>query len=874
MRVFFFFYIVICPIFSFSQGIKISGAIKDKLNAGIENASVVIYSLDENIIAFTHCDEKGDFNIAFATPEANSIKVSVSSLGYIKKETMLQIDNKSDLKLSLILEDKVETLSEIVINSDQKIKIDNDTTSIKVSSFINKTEQTIEDILKKIPGIEVQKDGSIKAHGKPIDKLLVEGEDMFDKNYKFLSRNLDAKVLDLVQIIDYFDDNPVLKRLNNSDKVAINLKLKKGLTNVWFGNITLGSGIVSENRWKESLSLGLLKKSIKLFYFGDYNNQGEKASEMITTNIPEKSNFSTDRFEYKTKSLYNIGNNEVEFFSKTQSIFNAAFLNSLSFTTKMNKKTSLRGVVYVVNDKQKQNSFSLTNYNLDHSQISFTEDNFYKSNKTLSSAELELKWYPNDKNYITNLFVFKDNPNRISNDLLFNTDQINQSLKTENYTFYNHFNHSYQVSANSVLNNYLYLGNDKIVEKTSIFSLALNSFFNANEHSYINQNVSNKLFYFGGVSKLISKFRKIDLTNNIQIEYSKEQLASTFLIDNLEIIDYQGILLLNQLKLVSDNVLRYNFSKKVDFTAGINLQNNVFDAPNVKEKIFIVNPTVSFNIKKTGFGNFSLSYSKNNTIPNSNQLVNNYQLVDYRSFLKGATYQNQLKNSLVSFNYYLFNDEKRFSISSGLFYASAKSIFNTETTLTNNLNFKTYRQTSGGNSYNFNFSFVNYIRKLKIASKIETTQMWNISPVNVNSNLFIDAKSYNNSIKYSLTTYFNRPINFDSGFTYNYNQSDFNGVKTNNTVQDFFLNGNYEISNELLVELNNSFYIVNNRNYSFNNIILNYSPKESKFSYRLFFNNIFNEKEYAFVSIDNYIYYQSKVQLVPRYLLLTAKYRF
>ena len=322
-------FILLFSLFSFSQEITIKGIIKDNKNRGIQNASVSILDESDDFLGYAFTDENGLYSISFDKSKNETIKIEISCLGYKK---IIQFINSRNQIQNYQLEEKIESLQEVVVESSKKIKINQDTTYIKVSSFGNKTEQTVEDILKKLPGIEVTKDGSIKAHGKTIDKLLIEGEDIFDKNYKMLSKNLDAKVLDEVQIIDNFEDNPIFKKINNSDKVALNLKLKKGLNNVWFGNVTLGSGIVSENRWKESLNLGLLKKKIKLFYFGDYNNLGEKATDLINANVIDKSSFSDDRFEYKAKSLYNISNNEVGFFSKTQSIFNNAFLNSLSFT--------------------------------------------------------------------------------------------------------------------------------------------------------------------------------------------------------------------------------------------------------------------------------------------------------------------------------------------------------------------------------------------------------------------------------------------------------------------------------------------------------------------------------------------------------------
>lgn len=856
----------------FSQQIKLKGKIIDQENRSIQSASVSIIDDNDNNLGYNYSDEDGSYSILFEKPKSEKITVEVSCLGYHKKTLFMNI--KTNTIQNFILEEKIESLQEIVVESGKKIRIEQDTTTIKVASFGNKTEQTVEDILKKLPGIEVSKDGTIKAHGKTIYKLLIEGDDMFDKNYKLLSKNLDAKVLDAVQIIDNFEDNPILKKLDNSDKVALNLKLKKGKTNVWFGNITLGSGIISENRWKESLNLGLLKKKIKLFYLSDYNNLGEKASDLIYTNVIDKNSFSNERFEYKTKNLFNINKNEVQFFSKTQSIINNAFLNSLSFTKKINPKTSLRGVVYLADDNQNQNSFSETKYNIDNNPISFTENNFYNNHKTLASTELELKYYANEKNYITNLFIFKNNPNKLNNNLIFNSDQVNQSSKTENYTFYNHFNHTYQLSENKALNNYIYFGNDKINENSKINSPFLNNFLNTNINDIVNQIANNQLFYIGGKSKLISKFRKLDITNSLQFELNQEQFKNTFLVNNNSNTNYENNTKLNQIKIIFDNTIRYNFSKKIDFTANVNFQNINFDTQIVKNNIFLINPTISLNIKKTGFGNFSLSYSENNTLPEINQLTFNNQLIDYRSFLKGTLYSKPLKNTISSFTYYFYNDEKRFSINTSVFYIKSQSIFNTESTLTNDFNFATYKQTNGGESYNFNFSFINYIRKLKLASKIETTQMWSSMPINANSNEFLQAKNYNNTIKYSATTYFKIPINFDCGFTYNYNQSVFNNIQSNNTTKDFFVNINYSISKTWLAEFNNSFYYVNKQNYSFNNIVVNYNPIESRFSYRLLFNNIRNENEYTFITISNYTYYKSSINLVPRYLLCSVKYRF
>lgn len=863
--------IFLFSVFSFSQNSTIKGKITNQQNRGVQSASVSLLDENNDFLGYNYTDANGNYTILYEKIKTNYLTIKVSCLGYY--QTSKSLSNTNNIQ-NFILEEKVESLQELVLEPSKKIRINKDTTYFKVASFSNKTEQTVEEILKKIPGIEVTTDGTIKAHGKTIDKLLIEGDDVFGKNYKILSKNLDSKALEEVQIIDNFEDNPVFKKLNNSDKVALNLKLKKGLNHVWFGNASIGSGIMSEDRWKESINLGLIKKKIKLFYFGDYNNLGEKATDIIVNNIIEKTTFGDDRFEYKTKYLYNIANNDVQFLSKTQSVFNNSFLNSLSCTSKLNKNLSVRGVTYFVKDVQNQNSSTITKYNLESNPISFTEDNFYVNRKTLASTEIELKYLPNDKNYITNLLIFKNNPNIIANNLLFNTDRINQNSNSENYTIYNHFNHSLHVTKKTALNNYFYVGNDKVNENSTILSPFLNSFLGLDANEIIKQNANNKLFYIGSKSKLISNFRKINLLNTIQFEYSTEQFKNNFIANNQNITTYENNSKLKILNLSQENTIRYNFSKKTDLTVNLNFQNSQFEYNSFLKNLFLINPSIYFNINKTGFGNFSLSFSESNSLPEINQLTANFLLIDYRNFLQGTTFQKSLKNQITGFNYSYYHDIKRFSINTNIFYSNSKSIFNTSSNLTKDFNFNSYIQTIGGDSFNFNFSFVNYIRKLKLASKIETLNIWIATPLNINSNELSNAKTYSNSIKYSATTYFKIPINFDFGFLYHYSNSDFQGIKTNNTTKDAFLNINYKVTKSILAESNNSIYFLNNQTYSFNNLVVNYTPQESKFSYRIMLNNLTNENQYTYISINNYSYYQSIIQLVPRYVLGNIKYRF
>jgi hypothetical protein len=862
------------PLTILSQEIKLSGTIKDNQNRGIESASVVVLDDTENTLAFTFSEEKGNYSLIFNKPVNNIITVVVSSLGYTKKEIKIDITENFTVLQTFILQEKSEILHEILIEANKKIKIDRDTVTIKVASFINKTEQTVEDILKKIPGIEVQKDGSIKAHGKNIHKLLIEGEDLFDKNYKVLSKNLDAKVLDAVQIIDGFEDNPILKKMNNSDKVALNLKLKIDKQNIWFGNITAGAGIASDNRWKEGINLGLLKKKIKFFYLSDYNNSGEKATAQISESSISNNLFDEDRIEKKSENQYKINSNENSSFSKSQSIFNKAFFNSISFTKKIKPTLTLRGVGYFANDNQIQNSLSKIFYGVGEIPITNSEVSTYSSKKTLASGELELKYFVNQNNFITNLFIYKNNPNNIHQDLIFNENQINQTSNIKNQTFYNHLNHSYSISNNMILNNYVYFGKDKVNERNKIISPFLNDFLNANPNAMILQIGNNSKQYFGIKSKLIKKYKKLENVVALQYEENEEIIESNFLVENNSNSVYEPYTKLTQSLFTIENGIRYNFSKQMDLTASLNYTQNHFERNFNQNNISILNPKASLNTKKTSIGNFTLSYAENCDAPEISYLTTNYRLKDYRSFIKGSDSVDFLKNKIISFSHTLFNDEKRFSVSTTLSYIKFKKIMNSENNITNNFNFEFYNLTKGGESYNGTFNIINYFRKLKLATKLETSQNWSENPTKVNSKDFNSLKSYFSSYVFSATTYFNLSFNFDFGLNYNYYQTTFDDNLTKNETKDAFINSNYKISKTWLAEINSTFYQINSNNYSFINAVINYNPEECRFSYRMALNNLTNEDEFSLITLDNYTSQKTTIKLVPRYLLATVKYRF
>ncbi|SFB91612.1 CarboxypepD_reg-like domain-containing protein [Zunongwangia mangrovi] len=266
----------------------VQGIVQDSITSEtIEGASVILKQ-DTRFLAFGYTDAKGVFKLSIPEFQENLVLVA-NSMGFAKQEISLL---KNQQSYSVKLAPQVESLDEVLLQPDEKIVIKTDTLRYKVSAFTNKTEQTVEDVLRNIPGVEIDGDGNIKAQGQYIKKILIEGDDLADNNYKIISKNLDAQVLDEVEVISNYEENPVLKKFLNSDAKVLNLKLKEDRKTVLFGTNTAGIG--NRERSKLESNLGLIKEKIKFLNLGKWNNTGEWADEQLSNYVSENSSGFND----------------------------------------------------------------------------------------------------------------------------------------------------------------------------------------------------------------------------------------------------------------------------------------------------------------------------------------------------------------------------------------------------------------------------------------------------------------------------------------------------------------------------------------------------------------------------------------------------
>lgn len=247
---------------------------RDSLNKPLNTASLVAINQDTKALdAYTITEEDGVFSLKLQPQK--KYKIQVSALGLQTINDLLETQ-EGDIKKEYVLRSEI-LLDEVVVK--MPVVVRGDTLIYDADSFKNGSERKLEDIIDKLPGVEINDNGQIEVEGKVVNKLMVNGKDFFEGDTKIATKNIPSSTVDKIQVLRNYGDVGQLRNVrNNQDNVAINIKLKSGKERFWFGNVTFGGGNAPEE------TLYLLQP--KLFYYspkytinfiGDINNTGEVA---------------------------------------------------------------------------------------------------------------------------------------------------------------------------------------------------------------------------------------------------------------------------------------------------------------------------------------------------------------------------------------------------------------------------------------------------------------------------------------------------------------------------------------------------------------------------------------------------------------------
>lgn len=888
---------------AFSQNIRFEGLIVDDKAIGLEMANVMAINQATNAMdSYAITNDKGRFQLSL---KANaSYKIKVSFIGFQAKEIVLQTGSEN-ITQNIVMQEGV-ALDEVEIVHEMPVSIKGDTIIYNSDSFTNGTERKLGDILKKLPGVEVNKDGQIEVEGKAVSKLMVDGKDFFDGDTKLGVQNIPADAVDKVQVLRNYNEVSQMKGLeNNEENVAMNIKLKAGKKNFWFGDLTGGLGVGHEDtRYIANPKLFYYSPKYSLNLLGNFNNIGELPFTMQDyfkftggfRNMMRNggTNFNVNSNDLGMSMMRNNRAKDIE----TQ--FGAA-----NFSYNPSKAWTLSGFgILTSSDTEMETTSKNTYLNTETGEVE-TEQNSEENSLQKSSLglfKLSSSYIPNENVHFDYDVLLKTSKQDENVGLL--TSETSRGITLDQDIYTNKNQNPFSINQNL---NYYHTLNSK-----NVFTFLAQHLYQ-DEDPFYNANLKLQPFDLAGY---ISGQNRNNLSQERYVKTNKLDAKADY---------YYMLTQKSNINLTLGNTYSYqNFDSNIFQILDNGANNNLTAPENNNDVSYIFNDVfLGLHYKFiTGKFTFNPGVSFHSYSMNNQQLGTEFKR-DFFRVLPDVYALYQIKKSeTLTYNFNLQNDFTDIAqLAEGNVFSSYNSLFRGERRLENALSqnhslryfkFNMFNQTNVS-------AFLNYNKRVDAVKRIASFEGINQTSTPYNSN-FADetltgflrygrsfARYYKASVSASLSWMKNNNIQVNrltnlavptttETFTQNYNMSFSTNFKNlpslevgyavtiNDYQNDIFYNNSpfanleYYFMEAFSFKAEYEFNKYTNKSkttdneYDFLSASLSYQKKDSKFEYKFGATNLLNTRTLNDDSFSQFYTRTSQYRVQPRYLIFTVRY--
>jgi len=415
LRKYIYILFVLCvslPVKNLSAQWRVSGTVTDLHRKPATGISVVILKTGSgSIVGFASSDSKGRFAISVNHPFiADSFAIQINSFGYAGQQRI--IHSPADTQ-DFILRDEASQLPGVVVKAAPKpIRAQGDTISYQVEKFSRTTDRTIGDVIKRLPGVEVDGQGKITYQGKAINRFYIDGDNLLDDKYNIATNAVPADMIATVQVLDKHQPIRALENIQYSDAPAMNIITKADARTriVGEGNAALGLPSLHDI----TVNALLLKKKTKFINYLKLNNAGNDLStEIISHNAAD----NASRIGYQPiRSLVGSNMASPPAIGKKRYLFNNSVLPSINDLVNLGKRTQLRINAYDFIEKQYQSFNKNTVLYFPGNEVRYSEKQDGRAASNTFRTQLNLN--VNDSSYYLN------------NNLIIENETVNNSAST------------------------------------------------------------------------------------------------------------------------------------------------------------------------------------------------------------------------------------------------------------------------------------------------------------------------------------------------------------------------------------------------------------------------------------------------------------
>lgn len=879
---------VLLTVFCLTNFIKgysqyiVEGLVTNNKNEPALLVNVFLEDSSNQIVFNTITGNHGEFT--FKSISKGNYTIHFSGLGY--KKTSINIDVNNNIDISIKLEEKTIQLNEVIVQAERPISIKKDTINFKTKFFATGTEQTVEDLLKMIPGLQIDAEGTIKVNNQEIEKIMVDGDDFFEKGYKILSKNMPAYPIEEVEVLKNYSNNRLLKGVEESNKVALNLKLDEKSKRIWFGNAEMKMG--NNNFYELKSNLMNFGKKNKYYFLTNLNNIGYNAIGDVEHLIhPFKMNEPAGTADnQQANSLLALSQPDLDF-KRSRFNFNNAELLSLNAIFNPTEKLKIKTLGFFNSDETDFYKNSTDAISTNGTNFINTEGYRLRNKYKIAFGKVDISYNISKNQMIEAATKFNYGNFNDNSSLVFNGTSTIEQLQHDNKLIDQKISYTNKVKDNKVL---LISGrfiNEELPENYTVNQIFFKDFFpqysNANN---VGQTSNNKMQFIAINGHILDRKENDDLLE-VQFgnELRKDVLKTTFsifegenLLDNPNGFQNKISYQVNNLYVKGKYLLNIDpisFVGKLDIHQLFNKRQN--NGISNFQNPFFINPSLGLNWKINEKNKIKTSYAFNTTNATVLDVYTDYVLTGYRSFTKGTDSFNQLNASNLVFNHTFGNWSDQFFANTFILYAKNHDFFSTNTIIEQNFSqtekilIEDREFLSLNSKLDYFFKFISSNIKLDLG--YSSSEFKNI--VNNSGLRNITFKNYNYGLE--LRSGFKGVFNYHIGTKWSTSQiiTPSSNSFTNNIS---FLDLSFVFNEKIDMQLQSERYYFGNltfyNTYYFLDFDIQYKLIQDKLTLGLTGKNIFNSRQFRNYSITDIGYSTAEYRLLPRFVLFKSEFRF
>ncbi len=369
-----------------AQDVFLKGSIIDSLQVPLAHTNVLAFPENSSNVSFAISDMNGTYSLSLS--KGVPYNIEVSHIGYRKKTFQITLDSNGER--TIVMYPEVDQLDEVVVRYKIPIEVKEDTIIYDTDAFVSGKERKLREVLKKLPGLEVDRLGNVTVKGKKVTTVLVEDKTFFTGNSKLAVNNIPANVVDQVEILENYNRIGMLKGLEDSNEVAMNIHLKKDRNKFTFGDIEAGGGV--EDRYLVHPNVFYYSPKTNVNFIGDANNTGEK-SFTLNDYIEFEGGFG-QMINNPNKYVDLLNGDFARFLANDNFRENRNAFGALNISRSLGEKIDLNGYA-IINDGKAENQTAVLNrYSRNDGELLEDRSTLGQLENTFVIGKLTLEYKP------------------------------------------------------------------------------------------------------------------------------------------------------------------------------------------------------------------------------------------------------------------------------------------------------------------------------------------------------------------------------------------------------------------------------------------------------------------------------------------------